>query len=354
MRLEQLREKIVEHGLDGMLITDPRNRRYLSGFSGTAGWLLVTAERAMLAVDFRYYERAEREAPNWEQVHVTDTYPQALSGMVRDTDVGRLGVESDHVTLAQFDEIKAKMPEVALVPVVDVVLTLRTIKDEGEIGAIQRAVACADAAYAHLCHVIDTGMTEAEVSWELERHMRLHGASATSFAPIVGSGPNGAMPHATVSDRVIREGEPIVVDFGAVVDGYCSDITRTICLGRGDAKYERIWQLVLEAQVAVEERLRPGMSGKEADAIARDIFAQAGYPDQFGHGLGHGVGLAIHESPRMSPRSDDVILKPGMVVTVEPGLYLPGWGGVRIEDIVVMRADGAQVLTRAAKEPVLA
>jgi Xaa-Pro aminopeptidase len=184
--------------------------------------------------------------------------------------------------------------------------------------------------------------------------MRQHGASALSFPSIVGSGPNGAMPHATAGDRVIQEGEAIVIDFGAVVEGYCSDITRTLCLGTTHDRYEEIWHLVLEAQRAAEEQLRPGMSGKEGDAIARDLFAEAGYADQFGHGLGHGVGLAIHEAPRLSRLADDAILEPGMVVTVEPGLYFPDWGGVRIEDIVVVHDDGVEVLTQAPKDPVIA
>jgi len=354
MRLERLRERMVEHKLDSMLITDPLNRRYLSGFSGSAGWLLVTAERAMLVVDFRYYARAERESPDWEQIRVTGTYLEALAETVTETGITQLGIEGDHVSVAQFDEMRSKVPDVTFVPLEKMILPMRAIKDEGEIEAIRAAVACSDAAFVHLCQVIRPGMTEAEVGWELESYVRLHGASAVSFPFIVGSGPNGAMPHATCSERVIQEGEPIVLDFGAVVQGYCSDVTRTVCLGKADGRYERIWQLVLEAQRSAEEQLRPGMSGQEADAIARDMFAQAGYADQFGHGLGHGLGLAVHEAPRLSRLADDVILKPGMVFTVEPGLYFPDWGGVRIEDIVVMREDSVEVLTGAVKERVIA
>jgi Xaa-Pro aminopeptidase len=354
MRLGSLRIKIEDHGVDGVLITDPLNRRYLSGFSGSAGWLLVTADRAMLAVDFRYYERAAKEAPDWEQVHITTTYPAALVEMVGKAGVKRLAVESDHLTVDQYQEIGETLANVTLVPLANLVLPQRTIKDEAEIASIVNAVACADAAFARLCQVIHPGLSEAEVSWELESYMRLHGASATSFPTIVGSGPNGAMPHATASERIIGAGEPIVMDFGAVVDGYCSDITRTLCLGHADKRYLETWQLVLEAQQTVEEQLRAGLTGKQADAIAREIFERAGEAEHFGHGLGHGVGLAIHESPRMSRLADDVLLHPGMVVTVEPGLYYPGWGGVRIEDIVVIRADGIEVLTQAPKEPVLA
>jgi Xaa-Pro aminopeptidase len=353
MRLDNLRGRIVEHMVDGMLITDPLNRRYLSGFSGTAGWLLVTAERAMLAVDFRYYERAAREAPDWEQVRVSRKYVEFLPEMVAQAGVKLLGFEADHVTVKQLEDMRDKVPEVTLVPVNEMVPPLRQIKDQGEIAAIRAAVDCADAAFAHLCEVIRPGQTEAEVGWTLESHMRQHGASATSFPSIVASGPNGAMPHATVSDRPIGAGEPVVMDFGAVVDGYCSDITRTVCLGHADDRMGEIWQLVLEAQRAVEAQLRPGMSGREADAIARDMFAQAGHGEAFGHGLGHGVGLAIHERPWLSRYIEDVILEPGMVFTVEPGLYFPGWGGVRIEDIVVMREDGVEVLTKAPKEMVI-
>jgi Xaa-Pro aminopeptidase len=336
-----------------MLITDPLNRRYLSGFTGTTATLLITASSKMIMLDFRYFERAEREAPDWDQVRVTGTRREALVDMVRRSGAKRLGIEADHMTVAQWDEIKEDLADLILEPLLKFVSPMRAIKQESEIEAIKAAVACADAAFAHLCGVIRPGMTELEAAWELESHMRQNGASGASFPFIVGSGPNGAMPHATSSDRALRVGEPIVMDFGAVVDGYCSDITRTICLGRCSERYRNIWQLVLRAQLAAQEGIRPGMTAQEADAIARGIFAQAGYVDEFGHGLGHGVGLNIHETPFMNKLSEDDTLEPGMVLTVEPGLYFPGWGGVRIEDIVVVRKHGIEVLTRASKEPVL-
>jgi len=354
MRLDTLRQRIVERELDGMLITDPLNRRYLTGFSGSAGWALITPERAMLAVDFRYYERAAREAPGWEQVRVITTYPAALAEMVAQGGIKTLGIEGENVTLAQFDEWRSKVPGVAWKPVEQMVLPMRTVKEESEIEAIRAAVACADAAFAHLCQIIRPGMTEAQIAWELESHMRLNGAEEVGFPIIVGSGPNGAMPHATCSDRPVQAGEPIVVDWGATVRGYRSDATRTLCLGTADDRYLRTWHLVLDAQRAVEEQVRPGMSGKEVDAIARDVLAQAGQAERFGHGLGHGVGLAIHEAPFLGTRVDPVILQPGMVFSVEPGLYYPGWGGVRIEDLVVLREHGAEVLTQAPKEPMIA
>ena len=354
MRIDKLRQELRARDLDGILITDPQNRRYLSGFTGSAATLLITAERKMIQVDFRYFERAGRESPDWEQVRVTSTKQEALADMVAQSGVRRLGFEANHVTVAQLAEMQGIVGDVELLPTQKVVLTLRQFKDEDEIAAITAAIACSDAAFAHLCRIIHPGMTESEVAWALESHMRQNGASATSFTTIVGSGPNGAMPHATSSERAIRAGEPIVIDFGAVVDGYCSDITRTICLGECDDRYDEIWQLVLEAQLAAEAQIRPGMTTQEADAIARDLFVRVGYGDYFGHGLGHGVGLAIHETPTVNRQPSDDLLQPGMVFTIEPGLYLPDWGGVRIEDIVLMRQNGVQVLTRAVKEPVLA
>ncbi|MFN2132610.1 MAG: M24 family metallopeptidase [Anaerolineae bacterium] len=350
-RLEALRVRMAEEGLDAALITEPLDRRYLSGFTGSAGWLLVTAERAILVLDFRYFERAEREAPAWEQARVSTTFEAALFATVEGLPVRCMGVQGDHLTVHTFRRLEAGMPGVALLPVDS--LVSREVKDETEVEAIRAAVRCADEAWAHLRTVIAPGMREREVAWILERHMREHSASATSFPIIVGSGPNGAMPHATAGERALREGEPVVMDFGAVVDGYCSDITRTICLGVPEERYLSLWGLVLEAQERVEVTVRPGMTGKEADAIARDAFAAAGYGDRFGHGLGHGVGLAIHEGPRLSHLAEDAVLTPGMVFTVEPGLYFPGWGGIRIEDMVVLREGGAEVLTQAAKEAVL-
>jgi Xaa-Pro aminopeptidase len=350
-RLEALRARMEHEGLDAALITDPLDRRYLSGFTGSAGWLLVTAERTILVLDFRYFERAAREAPAWEQARVSTTFEAALFEAAAGLPIRRIGVQGDNLTVSTFRRLETGMPEVALLPVEK--LVVRDVKDEEEVEAIRAAVRCADDAWAHLRTVIAPGMSEREVAWILERHMREHGASATSFPIIVGSGPNGAMPHATAGERALREGEPVVMDFGAVVDGYCSDITRTICLGQPDERYLSLWGLVLEVQERVEIEVRPGMTGKEADAIARDAFAAAGYGDAFGHALGHGVGLAIHEGPRLSRLAEDVVLAPGMVFTVEPGLYFPGWGGIRIEDMVVLREVGAEVLTKAEKEAVV-
>jgi Xaa-Pro aminopeptidase len=230
---------------------------------------------------------------------------------------------------------------------------MRISKDEEELKAIRRAVELADEALARLYDWMQPGMTELQVAWELETIMRSNGADRVSFDIIVASGPNGALPHFRPTERVIQAGEPVIIDLGCVVDGYCSDVTRTVCLGNPrDDKYVEAWNLVRRAQERAEAGLKARIRGVDADKLARDLIVEAGFGDYFGHGLGHGVGLAIHEDPRLSFAYSDEIPS-GTVVTVEPGIYLPGWGGVRIEDMVVVREDGVDVLTGAAKVSVL-
>jgi len=355
MRLAKLRQSLVEHELDAILITQPENRRYLSGFTGSAGVLLISGEAAMLATDFRYYEQAEKQAPDFELVKITAErkLKDLLPEMIERARARRLGFESAHLTVAQYEEWREATASsgVEWVATRNIVERLRAIKDEAEIELIRRAVALADAAFAHIVEFIRPGMTEKEVAWELEAFMRTHGAEKVAFDIIVGSGPNGAMPHARTGERCIRAGEPIVMDLGARVDGYHSDLTRTVVLGQPDDKFRQIYDLVLQAQLAAEKGVRPGMTNKEADRLARQIIEEAGYGEQFGHGLGHGVGLAVHERPTVSHAApEEEPLQVGMVFTVEPGIYLPGWGGVRIEDMVLLREDGAEVLSAAPKE----
>ncbi len=355
MRLEKLRESLTTEGLDAILITQPENRRYLSGFTGSAGVLLISQDEAILATDFRYFEQVEKQAPEFRLAKITDKFETLLTDLIQQVGAQSVGFESAHVTVDQHQrwlevaEGDASAAQFELAPTTALVEKIRAVKDEGELAKIKKAIAVADEALAHVADFIEPGMTEAEVAWELEVFMRTHGAEKLAFDLIVGSGPNGAMPHATVSERVIRAGEPIVMDMGARIDGYNSDLTRTVCAGRPDDKFREIHAIVLEAQLAAERNIRPGMQGKEADAIARQVIEEAGYGGHFGHGLGHGVGLAVHEKPSVGRLSEDV-LQPGMVFTVEPGIYLPDWGGVRIEDIVVMRDDGVEVLTQARKE----
>ncbi len=348
MRLATLRKSLTEHDLDAILVSQPENRRYLSGFTGSAGWLFISAERAILATDFRYFEQVGREAPDFQLAKITTSLDKQLPELVADLDIQRLGFESQHVTVDQLHSWAQAAEGVEWVPLKDTVETIRAVKDKHEIEALRRSVALTDAAFAHMLEVIEPGMTEQAVAWEIETYMRTHGASKVAFDLTVAAGPNGALPHARAGDHIIQPGEPIVVDIGCVVDGYCSDMTRTFCLGEPSAKYLEVWNIVLQAQEAAEAIIRAGLSGVEADSAARDVIADAGYGEYFGHGLGHGVGLAVHESPRASQLSDHT-LEAGMTLTVEPGIYLPGEFGVRIEDLVIVREEGVEILTGTPK-----
>ncbi len=349
-RLARLRDRMAALELPAMLITQPLNRYYLSGFSGSAGTLFVSAERAILLTDSRYTERAAAEAPDFEIARLERDVASALPNVLAQAGVNRVGFESTHLTCAEYKTWAETIGEAALVPTQGLVEELRAVKEAGEIALIREAVAIADAAYAHLKRILRPGLTEKQVAWELETWMRTHGADGIAFDIIVASGPNGAMPHAMASDREIRAGEPIVVDMGARVRGYHSDLTRTLYLGDGDETFRRVYDVVQRAQQAAEAQLAPGVLGPDVDVMARSIIAEAGYGDNFGHGLGHGVGLAVHESPGLNQRTKDT-LAPGHVVTVEPGIYLSGWGGVRIEDMVLITQDGAEILTQADKDP---
>ena len=348
-RLQKLRQALQGQELDAMLITRPENQRYFSGFTGGEAALLITHRQALLLTDFRYYEQVQEEAPDFELVKVQSKVPPVLKELLKRTEVLSLGFESSHLPFADYQTWRRATRGTKWVPTTDIAEAIRAVKDKNELDRIRKAVAIADDACDYIRGFIQPGMTEKQVAWELETHMRNHGAEAVAFGFIVGAGPNGAKPHAVPSDRPIEEGEPIVLDMGARVEGYDSDLTRTICLSRPEQKAQEIYEVVLRAQLAAEQGAKPGMQGQEIDAIARRVIEDAGYGEHFGHGLGHGVGLAVHERPGAGARSTD-IMQPGMVCTIEPGIYLAGWGGVRIEDIVVFTKGGVEVLTKARKE----
>ncbi|MFH1085166.1 MAG: Xaa-Pro peptidase family protein [Chloroflexota bacterium] len=353
-RLARLRAAMAAQGLDALLVSQPENRRYLSGFTGSAGVLAISAERALLATDFRYYQQVQAQAPDFELVQVPRSLVETLPEVIARLGGGlRLGFESQHVTVDQYGQWGAAVKGVSWVPTVGLVENLRAIKDARELALMSEAVRLADEAMLHIMDWIRPGVTEREIAWELEVHMRTHGAQALAFTTIVASGPNGDMPHAVTTDRPVAVGDGLTIDMGAVYQGYLSDLTRSFCLGRATDEYARVWRTVLEAQVAAERAIRAGMSGIEADGIARGAIYGAGYEGRFGHGLGHGVGLAIHEDPPRAGMTSQATLQPDMVLTVEPGIYIPGWGGVRIEDMVVIGADGCRILTQAPKEMVI-
>jgi Xaa-Pro aminopeptidase len=351
-RLSRLRAALPETGADAILISHPENRAYLSGFTGSAGALLISADRAVIATDFRYWDQVGLEAPHYELAQLKTTLNDLLPSMLEG--VKRVAFEADHAAWSTVEGWKEAATGVEWAPTKGITHNLRALKDEAEIATLRRAVLLADAALAHGLSEARPGMTEVELAWIIESYMRTHGAEGVAFDLHVASGPNGARPHAHTSDKPLQAGEPIVIDMGAKVDGYRSDLTRTVCLGEptdGD-KFWTVYNTVLGAQTAAIAAIRPGLTGKEADAVARDFIAQAGFGEAFGHGLGHGVGLEIHEQPFMGRLSTSTLAE-NMVVTVEPGIYLPEWGGVRIEDIVLITQNGAEVLTTSPKYPII-
>ena len=354
MRVDKLRQVMAERELEAMLISRAENMRYISEYTGGDGHTLVTERGQWIITDSRYYEQVARQAPEFELVKMNEGFAKLLPQLVADIGLRRVGFESAFVTHDQHSEWSKAAEGVEWVPTKHLVLALRSLKDESELAAIREAVAIGDAAIERLMGTIQPGMTEKEVAWALEVDLRSHGAEAVSFPIIVGSGPNGAMPHAVVSDKVIQAGEPIVIDMGCVVDGYCSDMTRTFSVGAPDDldEYLKVWNIVLEAQTQGRDAIRAGVIGRDANAVAKQVIGEAGYGAHFGHGLGHGVGLAIHELPRVGALSEDV-LKPGAVVTVEPGVYLEGRWGVRIEDMGVVTQEGIEILTSARKVAVV-
>ncbi len=352
-RLNRLVAQFPEKELDALLISAPENRRYLSGFTGSAGYLFISSERAVLVTDSRYTEQATNQAPDFQVMQVRGGWDWFLE-QLKETGVKRVGFESRDMTVATYTSLVGAVKDDSALSQVSMIATAempeegRVFKDQRELALLQRAIDASDAAMEAVCPNITAGMTEKEVAWRMEMAMRDFGADGISFDTIVASGPNGAMAHHRPSDRAIQAGEPIVIDMGAIVEGYCSDITRTVVVGEPDETFHKIYDIVLGAQLTAINTVRPGMTGEDCDDLSRAVIAEAGYGDNFGHSLGHGVGLAVHENPRVSPRSPDK-LEPNMVFTVEPGIYLTGWGGIRIEDIVVLGDDGAKVLSKAGK-----
>ena len=349
-RLQKLRTTLSEKKLQAVLISQPENRYYFSGFNGSAGYLLITADSQLLATDFRYVEQVKRQSPDYRLFELKGEMAKWLPEFTAGLGLKELAFEAEDVTFDRYNRLKETLSPlgVELKPAISLVETIRSVKEPGEIAFIERAVAVSDAAIEHIRTTARPGMTELRMAWEIEKYMREHGSQAVPFEVIVASGQNSALPHHRPSDYVVRAGEPIVIDIGARCEGYASDLTRTVCLGKEGEQFRNIYGIVLKAQMAAEEHIISGMSGSEADSIARTIIDDAGYANKFGHGLGHGLGLVVHEAPRVGSNSKD-ILADGMVFTVEPGIYLPEWGGVRIEDTVTLEHGKIRVLSAARK-----
>ncbi len=349
LRLSRLQEKIRTEGVEAFLVNNLKNIRYLVGFTGTTGYLIVKPEEAILFVDPRYTEQARKQATAaTTQVTVRDVLKDVVK-YLRETRLKSCAFESTRLTQAEFARIEAALPEVNLVSSSNWVEQMRAVKDAGEMKALRRAVEIADAAYEDFLQWIQPGLLEREVAGRLEYFQRLQGADRKPSETVVASGPRTGLPHGIATNRDIQPGEPVMIDIGIVVDGYTSDLTRTIYLGQPPTEFKKIYQIVLDAQARAIEGSRPGKKGRQVDAIARDYIISEGYGDYFGHALGHSIGLEIHERPQFS-MAEESSIDPGMVITVEPGIYLPDRFGVRTEDTIVVTEDGAEVMTHSPLE----
>jgi len=349
-RLQKLRQRFTEKEIDAILISQPENRYYLSGFNGSSGYLLITPQDAILATDFRYTEQARVQAPDYDVYQINNNMTDWIPELIAKLALRKLGFEAGHITFARYRQLTdvLKPASLKLIPVDGLVESLRVIKEPEEIEFITKAAAITDLAIERIEELIHPGMTEKEAAWEIEKFLREQGSESLPFEAIVASGPNSALPHAKPSLRTICAGEPVVVDIGARCGGYSSDLSRTICLGASDDTFKKVYDTVLGAQLTTLAIIKEDMTGNEADSLARTAIEQAGYGQAFGHALGHGVGLASHEAPRLGPGSTD-LLGAGMVFTIEPGIYLNGWGGVRIEDLVTIDNGRVKVISQARK-----
>ncbi len=351
-RLQGIRTLISAEGIDSLLVSEQENRRYLSGFRGSSGWLFISQKQALLTTDFRYTEQARQESQGFEIMQTNGETAIWFTKLIQTHGWHKLGFEAQYIPFATYQQlskiIEAEHLDLELIPCYRMVEKLRCIKDATELNIITKAVQLTDAAFTKFLSTIRPGITEKEIAWEVEGFLRKNGAEATAFDIIVATGPNTALPHAIPGERRLQQGEPILIDMGAKIDGYCSDFTRTVCIGKADKTLQEIYSIVLEAQQAAIEGIKSGMNGAEADTLARNIIEAAGYGNNFGHGLGHGIGLAIHEAPFLSRLSSD-ILSDSMVFSIEPGIYIQGYGGVRIEDTVRLENGSVKILTKSAK-----
>ncbi|MGO8762494.1 MAG: M24 family metallopeptidase [Desulfobaccales bacterium] len=354
LRLDAVRELLPSHGIDAFLVSGPENRRYLSGFTaGDPDWgmLLISAKAALLLTDFRYQIWAQQEVRDFEVLIYKTDLGESLGEHLKALEVGRLGFEAAHLTWRQHQRLTQAAADAGLTvawqPLEGLVEGLRQRKSEAELAVMRRALALTETVMRQVTEELAPGLTERQVAWEIEKRLREGGAEGMAFPPIVAAGANSARPHHHPGDYALKAGEPIIIDMGAKIDGYCADMTRTFIIGPADEQFRKIYALVRQAQARAEAGLKAGMDSLEGDALAREVIAAAGYGEAFGHSLGHGVGLAVHETPNLSPsEARRGVLPAGCVVTVEPGIYLTGWGGVRLEDMVLLHPEGAEVLNK--------
>ena len=351
-RINKLRAKLRDNSIDGVLISKRENCFYLSGFTGTHSYIIITENESLLITDSRYAEQAAREAPNYNVIVFYSNVYEEIKNIIKKYRIKSLGFESTYISYSTYLDYVNNFEVKKLVPLKDFIEEMRIIKDDEEIKLIRNSIKIADEAFDYVLMYIKPGIREIEIAAEIEYFIKKQGGSGPSFQTIVASGIRSSMPHAVASEKKLENGDIVVMDYGAIYHGYCSDITRTIFIGKPDEKAKHIYNTVLEAQLEALKRIRKGMASKDADYIARDVISKAGYGENFGHSLGHGVGLEIHEKPKIYS-TDETIIKDGMVVTIEPGVYIKGCVGVRIEDMVLIKDTGTEILTKASKEIIM-
>lgn len=348
-RLTALRSLLAEKNLDGVIVTKYVNLHYFSGFRGDDTTLVITKDKALLVTDNRYTEQAQKQAPLFEVVEHKHGLLQKTAELIKKLGCRNVGFEGNAIIYDVYAGLAALLDGVEFKTPLNLD-ALRQIKDEEEIGYIRKACVIADKAFEDIVNFIKPGVTEIAVAARLEQVMREAGSEKPSFDTIVASGLRGSMPHGTATEKCIEEGDFVTMDYGAKYEGYCSDITRTVCVGHASDRQREVYNAVLGTQNMVLDAIAPGKSGKEIDAASREFLKKYDLAQYFGHGLGHSLGLEIHEEPRLSPSSTCEHLEPGMLITDEPGVYLPGWGGLRIEDTVLVTKTGSERLTKSNKE----
>ncbi len=345
-RLDSVAKELSKRGLAYLVVSNISNVRYLSGFSGSTAWLLAGREKTTLITDFRYKEQAEGEAYMGIEIKIDTREPLGVLCEMVPGVKGKVGFEAGSLTYAAFEKLRSSAG--GLTPVEGLVEELRKTKDANEITSISKAAAIVDSVFGEIVGEIRPGLSEVDVAARIDFLLRKRSSEVPAFKTIVASGAHASLPHATPTARIIRGGDLVKMDYGAIWDGYCSDITRTVVMGKASDRVKEIYAIVRDAQELAIAGIRPGAACREIDKTARDRIEAEGYGENFGHGLGHGLGLEVHEGPRLSKKSDE-ILEIGNVVTVEPGIYIPGWGGIRIEDMAAVTEDGCDVLTSADK-----
>ena len=354
-RLQSLRKLMQQGNLSAILVTNAENRFYLSGFTGSSGTLLITQEDAILVASFVYQEQAALQAVGYTIVPATSAvgHTAVVAELLKQHGINRIGYEVNHVTVAQLQSFEESFIEadldVTTVPYKDLIESIRQVKDADELALMGKASMISDQAYLNVLNFIRAGVSERDVALEIEFTMKRLGAENVAFSTIVVSGKRSSMPHGKPTDKLLQPGDFVTMDFGAKYMGYCSDITRTVIIGKPSDEQRIVYQTVLQAHMRALNAASAGITGKELDAVARDTISDAGYGNYFGHGLGHGVGLQVHEQPGAGQKSESELVA-GNVVTIEPGIYIPNWGGVRIEDTVLITEDGHRSMHHTTKE----